>query len=131
MPVTKANSSKRILVIDDEPSMLKMLQLGLSQFYSVTVALSGLEGLREFSQQPFDLVISDRTMPEMDGDQLAAAVKAAAPETPIILISGLGGQSVDCTRFAAFLRKPFTMTELVSTVDDLLSTEQADRTKAA
>jgi FixJ family two-component response regulator len=70
-------------------------------------------------------------MPGMDGDQLAEAVKAAAPETPIILISGLGGHSVDCTRFAAFLRKPFTMTELVSTVEDLLSTEPSGRTKVA
>jgi CheY-like chemotaxis protein len=44
----------------------------------VTSAASGIEGLRRFEQGHFDLVISDRTMPEMTGDELAAAIKERA-----------------------------------------------------
>src|SRR5690349_16982783 len=102
---------KRILVIDSDAAIQEMVASSLSPQCAVTSAHNEEEGLRLFQREDFDLVISDRTTPEMNGNELAAAVQSLAPETPIVLISGDGGLEVDTTRFSAFLRKPFTIVE--------------------
>ena len=61
-----------------------------SQGHTVETATNGREGLDRFRTGRFDLVVTDRAMPEMGGDQLAAAIKRSAPETPVIMLTGFG-----------------------------------------
>ena len=53
-------------------------------------ASNGREGLERFFQDSFDVALTDYAMPELFGDQLAAAIKEASPLTPVILLTGFG-----------------------------------------
>src|SRR2546428_12530058 len=61
-----------------------------SQGHIVETAANGREGLDRFASGRFDLVVTDRAMPEMGGDQLAATIERSAPETPVIMLTGFG-----------------------------------------
>ena len=54
------------------------------------VAADGREALARFQEGHFDLVVTDRSMPELNGDHLAAAIKHAAPGVPVIMLTGFG-----------------------------------------
>jgi YesN/AraC family two-component response regulator len=56
----------------------------------VETAANGREALEKFHQNEFDLVITDRGMPEMNGDALAEAIKEESPQMPIIMLTGFG-----------------------------------------
>jgi PleD family two-component response regulator len=79
----------RVLVVDDQPVLTEILAETLSRdWHTVTTALNGRDAFDKFEREDFDLVITDKAMPEMNGDQLAAAIKARAPELPIIMLTG-------------------------------------------
>jgi len=112
----------RVLVVDDEPTILEVIGMYLEdRGYRLTFASDGLEGLRQFENGQFDIIISDRVMPAMTGDEMAAAIKSQAPQVPIILITGQHrGVPFDISPFSAFLPKPFTRTQLLAAMDDVL-----------
>ena len=81
----------RILVVDDEPLMCEVLTEYLTRDgHTVETAANGREGLEKFHRDWFDVVITDRGMPEMSGDQMAASIKRTAPTKPVILLTGFG-----------------------------------------
>lgn len=81
----------RILVVDDEAPVRDTLSAILAtEGHEVELAVDGTDGLKHFSASRFDVVISDKAMPGMNGDQMAAAIKTLAPKTPIILLTGFG-----------------------------------------
>ncbi|WP_321474700.1 ATP-binding protein [uncultured Paludibaculum sp.] len=86
----------RILVVDDDPLLLKSLRDTLeADGHSVTMANGGHEGIGAFQAaldqgEPFAIVITDLGMPYIDGRKVAAAVKGASHSTPIILLTGWG-----------------------------------------
>jgi CheY-like chemotaxis protein len=86
----------RILVVDDDPLLLKSLQHTLEGDGHVVIAANGGQaGIDAFhaAQQGGDtlsIVITDLGMPHVDGRRLASAVKAASPSTPIIMLTGWG-----------------------------------------
>jgi PAS domain S-box-containing protein len=86
----------RILVVDDDPIILKSLRDTLEQDgHSVTIAAGGESGIAAAraandSGEPFDVVITDLGMPYVDGNAVAAAVKSAVPGIPIVLLTGWG-----------------------------------------
>ena len=81
----------RILVVDDEAPVRDTLSAILfADGHEVALATDGADGLKRFGAGQFDLVITDKAMPGMNGDQMAAAIKSVAPETPIILLTGFG-----------------------------------------
>ncbi|MFA0742763.1 MAG: hypothetical protein DFNUSKGM_002892 [Candidatus Fervidibacter sacchari] len=111
-----------ILVIDDEHPARELLRRMLEKDgNSVVTAGSGQEGISIFEaalsqQKPFDLVITDFGMPQMNGGQVAKAIKSLSPSTPVILLSGWDSRSsadaetlsvIDC-----LLDKPTTGQEL-------------------
>jgi two-component system sensor histidine kinase EvgS len=72
----RANSKKHVLVVDDNASMRALLYDALSKLdCEVATASGGAEGFKQFSQNSFDLVITDCKMPGTDGWQLAALIK--------------------------------------------------------
>jgi DNA-binding response OmpR family regulator len=119
---TKASSVHlRVLVVDDDPMIREVISAYLSEDgYSVELAANGREGLEKFCAGKFDLVLTDRTMPEMDGDQLAKEIKKRKPKVPVVLLTGHGDmmaatgekpQGVDIV-----MSKPFTMVGLQETL---------------
>ncbi len=82
----------RVLVVDDQPVFVNILRHYLaSDLHTVDTAQDGREALERFRARTFDLVITDRAMPHMRGDELAAAVKKLSPHTRVILLTGYDG----------------------------------------
>jgi CheY-like chemotaxis protein/anti-sigma regulatory factor (Ser/Thr protein kinase) len=87
---------KRILLVDDDPVLLRSLQdaLALDGHYA-KAANGGEEGIARFraameAREPFDVVFTDLGMPYVDGRQVAAAIKSVSPVTPVIMLTGWG-----------------------------------------
>ena len=85
----------RILIIDDDPVVLRTMQSTLETDGHMVAAFDGgAKGLESFlaqmKTQPYDVVITDLGMPYMDGRKVAAAVKGARPQTPVLLLTGWG-----------------------------------------
>ena len=79
---------RRILVVDDEPFVCDAVKMMLNfDGHVVETANSAQEALAIFEKGKFDLVITDFAMPNMKGDELAAAIKARAPKQPIVMIT--------------------------------------------
>jgi PAS domain S-box-containing protein len=80
----------RILVVDDQAVQSELLAHALERdWHTVSVAANGREALELFERREFDLVITDKAMPEMNGDQLAVAVKSREPDIRVIMLTGL------------------------------------------
>jgi CheY-like chemotaxis protein len=80
-----------ILVVEDDLSVREWLSDHLrDDGHDVVCHSDGSDALREFRDRHFDLVITDRAMPSMSGDELANAIKVLAPRVPIIMVSGFG-----------------------------------------
>ena len=88
----------RILVVDDDPLLIRSLRDALeSDGHVVTTAGGGQEGIDLFRSAPkdsFDVVMTDLGMPYVDGRKVASAIKAASPFTPVLLLTGWGQRLV-------------------------------------
>ena len=90
-PERAAPRPLRVLVVDDETPVRDTLSAVLAaDGHDVQLATDGADGLRRFDAGTFDLVITDKAMPVMNGDQMAAAIKSRAPQMPVILLTGFG-----------------------------------------
>jgi len=95
-PQIKPEHSLRVLCVDDEELIRQLLADCLTHYtHHVVTASNGEEGLDLFraaaqDHRPFEVVITDLGMPKMDGHQLAKAIKAGSPRTPIIMMTGWG-----------------------------------------
>lgn len=79
---------RRILVVDDEPFVCEAVRMMLAfDGHQVETADGGEAALKRLDSEKFDLVITDYAMPNMKGDQLAAAIKARDPQQPVVLIT--------------------------------------------
>ena len=100
----------RILVVDDEPSVLEAIRMSL-EFYGhkVTTCSSGTEAIKAFKANPFDAVVTDYSMPQIKGDDLAAMIKEMCPACPVVMITARA-ELLDNKRLepvACVLAKPF------------------------
>jgi two-component system, OmpR family, KDP operon response regulator KdpE len=110
----------RILLVDDERQIIRVLRTSLqSHGYEIQSAADGLEALRLFEQSKPDLVITDLSMPNMDGLELTKAIRDIA-DTPIIVLSV---REQETTKIAAldsgaddYVTKPFSTPELLARV---------------
>src|SRR5581483_4333530 len=116
-----------ILVVDDEPAVGKLLQLGLGAGgFTVRSAGSGREALAVYGQGPADIaaVLLDVQMPDLDGPQTLAALRQINPDVRACFMSGdLGKYSAEelLARGAArLLRKPFVLGEVVDTLWEII-----------
>jgi DNA-binding response OmpR family regulator len=119
---TNASARKRrVLVVDDDAMVREVISTYLSEDgYAVELAVNGREGLEKFAAGQFDIVLTDRSMPEMEGDELAREVKKINPDVPVILLTGFGdimavtGEKPACVDVV--MSKPFTMAGLQNTL---------------
>ncbi|MFD2161590.1 two-component regulator propeller domain-containing protein [Paradesertivirga mongoliensis] len=125
---------KRVLVIDDNQTNLKIIQLQLDQWGIVTtLASSGRDALELVAAHNFDLVISDMQMPEMDGTEVSTRIKALKADLPIILLSSVGDESRKkyAHLFSAILTKPVKQNSLFEVVHQALKNEKISNTAVA
>ena len=114
-----------VLVVDDEPMVRKSLALALERAgATVITAADGQEALAKFREHKSAVIFSDVKMPGMDGFALLRSVKRLDPDTPVVLITGFGGDDV-ATRAeeagaARVLNKPITTAELQQVLVTLL-----------
>jgi len=89
--IAERPTPRRILVVDDEPAVRHFLIEYLTRDgHAVMTATNGRDGWQAFLAGAFDLVVTDRAMPDVGGEQLAAAIKRRSPETPVIMLTGFG-----------------------------------------
>jgi putative nucleotidyltransferase with HDIG domain len=129
-PIAVAPEVLRVLVVDDNASLLRFLVSAFSaNGCTVTQAAAAEQALTRITEQSFDLVVSDIKMPGLSGLDLLRAVKGQQPGTPVVLITG--NPSVNSAVFGLrhgaydYLPKPFSIRE----VQDLLARIRADRQK--
>ena len=78
-----------VLIVDDEPVLSHLLREFLSNdYHTVEVAANAAEALQAFRRREFDVVVTDRNMPGMGGDELASSIKAIKPDIPVIMLTG-------------------------------------------
>jgi DNA-binding NtrC family response regulator len=112
----------KILLIDDEAGILITLSRVLQTAgYETQTAANGRDGLAFFQRESFDLILVDRSMPEMNGEEVAAAIRHVAPSMPIILITGFPAAVRRPELFTAILGKPFPRAELLQSMAQALS----------
>jgi len=129
-------TKKRVLIVDDNPDILRMLELILSDKYEVMSAPDGMAGLEKaFKYQP-DLAILDIMMPKMSGYQMVESMKKhqQMKTIPVIFLSAKGApveKEFGLKKGATiYMTKPFDPTELLQNVDILLkfgATEHKER----
>ena len=120
---------KQILVIDDEPDILKLISKILEKAgYKVMTAENGRLADKLFNEYPFDLVITDIVMPQKEGLEIILQLKENSPDTKILAISGGGkiefAEYLDAARATgahAIVKKPFEISHLLNTVEQLLN----------
>src|ERR1035437_7002747 len=102
----------RIVMIDDEPAVLRTLESILDdRNWETSAFLDSKKALAFIEENPPDLILLDILMPEMNGDQLCEHLKCKGVKAPVIFISGIGGQEEKKRGFLAgggdFITKPF------------------------
>ena len=115
--VEAAERPLRVLVVEDEEMVREVISYYLAEdFHEITLAENGRIGLEKFRAGEFDLVLTDRAMPEMSGDQLAKEIKAIKPSQRLILLTGFGdlmnGAGETPEGVDLVVGKPFTMNNL-------------------
>ena len=111
----------RILVVEDEHKIANSIKKGLEQeSYAADVAYTGTEGLDLASTEPYDLIILDRLLPEMDGIEIAKKLRGQKIHTPILMLTAKGQISDKVEGLDAgaddYLIKPFAFEELLARV---------------
>lgn len=119
---------KRILLVDDRASFLSLFKMGLERMgtnYQVFTATDGLAALNELEQRPFDLVVTDYSMPRMNGLELLRAIRLRQPEMRVIMFTGHESEALKAEarrlRVYRFLSKSLNMGDFFQVVRQALS----------
>ncbi len=123
-------NKKKVLVIDDEDIVRTSCSRTLAPAgFEVRLARNGVEGLKILEEGPFDLVLTDLKMPDMDGIEVLRKIKEGWPAVEVIIITGY--QTVDTAvksiKLGAFdyIEKPFTPDALITAVSKALDRKKA------
>ena len=125
-------SVRRILVVDDEPSIGKALTLGLSsKELEVDVAENGRIGVRLGSRKQYDVLIADLCLPDIDGLEVIRRIKSHSPEIVSIVITGNPDResSMEATSqgVSSYLKKPLDMKSLKNAIRRGLEERELER----
>lgn len=127
---------KRILIVDDEPSVIKGLRFNLEQQegYEIDAASDGQEALDLFMPDKYDLVLLDLMLPKIDGMEVCQRFRASS-DVPIIMLTAKDDDmdKIMGLEFGAddYMTKPFNMLELKARIKAILRRSDSVRTKAS
>ncbi|HYC33792.1 MAG TPA: response regulator [Gemmatimonadales bacterium] len=124
------SEAKRVLVVEDDPEVRRVLVRMLGRHgYHVSEAPEGRAALEAVTENPTDVVLTDLTLPDMNGVELIIALRAAYPRLPVVAMSGdlqtrtpLAEVAPDLADVIT-LRKPFTMAQVTEALHRALSEE--------
>ena len=120
------SEKKVILVVDDEIEIRVLLCTFLEDLeYEGKMAFDGIDALQRMERETFDLVLTDRRMPRMDGLTLCRRMSLnGAPRIPVLIMTGDGaedfGQTVAACGGRGVLRKPFELAELREKIEAVI-----------
>jgi putative nucleotidyltransferase with HDIG domain len=121
-------SKRTILIVEDEVGPRNALQIILRPFYNLHTADNGQAALRILKEHTIDLITLDVKLPDQSGLEVLQQVKARYHEVEAVVITGYGSlrSAMDATRLgaAAYLLKPFNVTELLAIIDQTLAKKQ-------
>jgi DNA-binding response OmpR family regulator len=128
---------KRVLVIDDDPTILELIRhaLGRLERYEVVTAINGADGLQSYFSAAPDCVIVDIGMPVMDGFQFVRALRghSVSANTPIIVLSALTDDDNQTTGALSgvdeFVAKPFKVSVLCAALERALQISPEERAR--
>jgi signal transduction histidine kinase/ActR/RegA family two-component response regulator len=136
-PALFAARSLRVLLVDDDPSLLESLRTSLEdEGHKVVTASGGQSGIDAFrdsqkAHRLFDIVITDLGMPYVDGRQVVASIRSMSPGTPIILLTGWGqhvaNDNEQAPQVDRLLGKPPRIRELRTALAELTGRRATDR----
>ncbi len=117
----KNDTTGKVLIIDDEPGILRMLAFALSRKgYMSDTAQTGAEGIQKFLSNTYDLVLTDIKMPGMSGDEVLHQLrKTKNNAVPVVGISGTPWL-LDAHLFDAVLEKPCSMKKVYAVIEKFL-----------
>lgn len=126
--------NKSVLIIDDDPGMLRALEKVLTRAgLLVSPATWGREGINEMvgRHDPFDAVITDLRMPQASGLMILHAMRSTYPGVPVIIITAYGSPEMTPEWWreqgaAAYLEKPIESKRLLETLRDVLASRAAN-----
>ena len=117
MQTRKNGQPMRLMVIDDEPTVGRRLKQVLSKSgFEVEVFTSPVAAMERMAAEPFDIVVTDFRMKEMNGMQVLQKIRELSPRTKVIIITGYARIETAAEAFRAggfdFIAKPFRIDEL-------------------
>ena len=118
-------NTKHILLVEDEEHLLKTIQLNLElDGHVVTTAITGIDALKEFRKNNFDLIILDVMLPEINGFDVCEQIRKENTQIPVLFLTAKGSSSdrIQGLKLGAddYLTKPFNLEELLLRVQILL-----------
>jgi two-component system cell cycle sensor histidine kinase/response regulator CckA len=131
--VAADGAGRTILVVEDEPQIQKLVRFVLArEGFMVLEASNGAEALTVASGHPgtIDLVLSDATMPEMNGPEMVVHLRQARPDVPVIYMSGFTGATLGPAIVETgddYIKKPMTPGQLMERVRAVLAGHSARR----
>ncbi len=119
---SRGRASGRVLVVDDEPTVLRAFRRTLeASGFEVEGATTGADAVQRFNRDPPEAVVTDISMPGMDGIELIRAIRNTDLDCPVILVTGVPGvdSAIRAIEYGAFryLVKPVDSAELVKVVE--------------
>lgn len=126
----KSEPLMKLLLVEDNPELLKLTSDYFSDFYEIHLALNGKDALALLSEHAFDIVVSDLMMPEMDGYQLCESIKSDARycHIPFVLLTAKTNVEAKIRGLEygsdAYMEKPFSLEHLHTQISNLLSSRQ-------
>ena len=113
---------QRVLIADDEKDVRSLLAMILKPYdYEIDIVKNGVEAISRIDTRPYDLIITDYMMPEMDGLELTRMIKAKYPFTPVLVVTANGPvQDLLKSGATACISKPFNIFELQNMVKIIL-----------
>jgi len=122
---------KKVLIVDDEPIVLDVLDRILTRIgYRTTITDYWASALDEFASQNFDLVLLDVLMPEKNGIEIARMMKGIKPGQIIVLVTGLDTNLVmlqadlECVDINGVISKPFSIQKVRTIISGILDTKE-------
>lgn len=129
---------KRVLIVDDEESILRVLRNSLKKVdpsLEVTTVTNGFAALDQLLIRPYDVVVTDFNMAEMDGLELAEAIRYAQPDARLIMITAYGNDVIEAEarriRVFRYLTKPLEINTFRQIVQDALQGQNQEQANVA
>lgn len=108
-----------VLVVDDEPELVKLYSAFLANAFDVRTATTGSEAIDKLDPS-LDLVTLDRRMPDLSGDHIANRIREAGLDCKIVMVSAVDESEGGLINYDAYLEKPVPREEFITTVRQVL-----------